>query len=315
MAIVVYGLLVLSTLAVAVVVRLRPNSSQELQDRMRSWWLMATLLFLAVYVSKTTSLVFFGFLSFWALKEYVTLLPTRPADHAALVLAFLSIPVQYYWIARNDYGMFVIFIPVYVFLALPVRLVLSRETTGFVAAAAEIQWGLMAFVFGLSHLRFLASFPRAATGDSDGRTLLLFLVFVVELSDVLQFVWGKALGRHRVIPDVSPHKTWEGLVGGVLSASGASLALRFLTPFTVRETLGVALLVCTAGFLGGAVMSAVKRDFGVKDFGGLIPGHGGMLDRLDSLCYAAPVFFHYVRFYYYQGFGNWSYRGLSDILW
>ena len=316
-AVVVFALLSLATLLVALLGWWKPQAaSRELRERTSSWWWMATLLFAAVYVGDLPSLAFFAFLSFWALKEYVTLLDTRAADHGALVLAFLSIPVQYFWIWRNDYGLFTIFIPVYVFLMLPVRLVLARETAGFVASASQIQWGLMAFVFGLSHLRYVAAFPAAAAGPpADGRSLLLFLVFVTEISDVLQFVWGKTLGRHKVIPAVSPNKTWEGLVGGVLCATALSPLLRFLTPFSLPETLGVSLLVCTAGFLGGAVMSAVKRDFGVKDFGGLIPGHGGMLDRLDSLCYAAPVFFHYVRFFHYPGFGVRPYAGLPDVLW
>ena len=304
MAALVYALLLVATVAVLLVKRFRPQANTgELEARTRSWWVLASLFFLSVYLSHRVSLVFFAFLSFWALKEYVTLLKTRSADHGALVLAFLSIPIQYYWIARNDYGMFVIFIPVYIFLLLPVRLVLAKETAGFVASASEIQWGLMAFVFGLSHLRYVASFPPLAGSEADGRTLLLFVVFVAEISDVLQYVWGKTLGRHKVIPTVSPHKTWEGLLGGVLSATLLSLGIRFLTPFSMRETLLVSLLISIAGFFGGAVMSAVKRDFGVKDFGGLIPGHGGMLDRLDALCYAAPVFFHYVRYFHYRGFG------------
>ena len=239
-------------------------------------------------------------MSFWAMKEFVTLLPTRTADHAALVLAFLAIPVQYLWVQWEWYGMFIIFIPVYMFLMLPIRLVLSRETSGFVASASQIQWGLMAFVFGLSHMSYLTRIqPNHPAGTpADGGTLLLFLVFVVEISDVLQYVWGKTLGRHKVVPTVSPNKTWEGLIGGVLSASALALALRFLTPFSPGEAFGVALLVTVCAFFGGTVMSAVKRDFGVKDFGTLIPGHGGMLDRLDGLCYAAPVFFHYVRYFY-----------------
>jgi phosphatidate cytidylyltransferase len=146
-------------------------------------------------------------------------------------------------------------------------------------------------VFGLSHMAMLLTLPG-------GRTLLLFLVFVTEMSDVLQYVWGKTLGRHKIIPAVSPNKTWEGFLGGIASATLASLLVRFLTPFSVGECLGVALLITLAGFAGGAVMSAVKRDFGVKDFGGIIPGHGGMLDRVDSLCYAAPIFFHYVRYFH-----------------
>jgi len=258
----------------------------------------AAVFFAAILVSNRVSLVFFGFLSFWAMKEYITLLKTRPADHHALVFTFLAIPIQYYWIATGWYGMFIIFIPVYMLLALPVRMVLSKETAGFVASASQIHLGLMFFVFGLSHMAYLLTVGEIDGTGANGRTLVLFLVFVVEMSDVLQYVWGKTTGRHKIIPTVSPNKTWEGFIGGVISASLLSLAIRFLTPFSVIETLLVSLLITIAGFCGGAVMSAIKRDFGVKDFGSAIPGHGGMLDRVDSLCYAAPIFFHYVRYFY-----------------
>jgi phosphatidate cytidylyltransferase len=300
MGFIILGLLVVSSILVALLCRLKPGKNySELFARVKAWWIMAAVFFGAILVGNRLSLVFFGFLSFWALKEYITLLKTRPADHRALVWAFLSVPIQYIWVGMNWYDMFIIFIPVYVFLMLPVRLVLARDTAGFVSAASQIQWGLMAFVFGLSHLAMLLTMPMIPGSTSNGRTLLLFLVFVVELSDVLQFVWGKSIGRHKIIPAVSPNKTWEGLIGGIVTTSLAALLVRFLTPFTLFETFYVSLLLTVAGFFGGAVMSAVKRDFGVKDFGGLIPGHGGMLDRVDSLCYAGPIFFHYVRHFYY----------------
>ncbi len=299
-ALFVFALLVLSSAAVFLLRRVHPEGNfAELRARVRSWWIMAALFFAAVALGSRLSIWFFGFLSFWAMKEYITLLKTRPADHGGLVLLFLSIPIQYYWIATGWYGMFVVFIPVYIFLLLPVRLVLARETSGFVASASQMQWGLMAFVFGLSHLAFLRELPVRANTQASGRTLILFLVFVTEISDVLQYVWGKTLGRHKVIPTVSPNKTWEGLLVGIASTLALSLTLRWLTPFSVPETLLAALIITAAGFCGGAVMSAVKRDFGVKDFGDTIPGHGGVLDRVDSLCYAAPLFFHYVRYYYY----------------
>jgi phosphatidate cytidylyltransferase len=300
MGLIVLIVLVIASAAVLILRRLKPQKDySELSARIRSWWVMAGIFFAAVGASARAALVLFAFFSFWALKEYITLLKTRPADHRALVWSFLAIPIQYYWIATGWYGMFAIFIPVYMFLVLPVRLLLAKEVTGFVASASQIQWGLMAFVFGLSHLGYLVSLPVSAGHQADGRMLLLFLVFVVEISDVLQYVWGKTLGHHKIIPAVSPNKTWEGFLGGIGTTILLSLVLRFLTPFTLLETAGVALLITVAGFCGGAVMSAVKRDFGVKDFGSIIPGHGGVLDRVDSLCYAAPLFFHYVRYCYY----------------
>ncbi len=300
MGLLILGALALSSVGVALLRRAQPSRDfSELAARVKAWWIMAAVFFGAIAASARVSLVFFAFLSFWALKEYVTLLKTRPADHRALVWAFLAVPIQYLWVGLGWYGMFVVFIPVYMFLILPIRLVLAKQTAGFVASASQIQWGLMAFVFGLSHLGMLLALPAVGKPPANGRTLLLFLVVVTELSDVFQYVWGKTLGRHKILPSVSPNKTWEGFLGGIITTALISLLLRFLTPFAVLETIGIALLITVAGFFGGAVMSAVKRDFGVKDFGELIPGHGGMLDRVDSLCYAAPVFFHCVRYFYY----------------
>jgi phosphatidate cytidylyltransferase len=301
MGLLVLVVLVVASVAVALLQRKRPQKDfSEVSARVRAWWIMAAVFFGAIVVSNRISLVFFTLMSFWAMKEYVTLLKTRPADHHALVLTFLAVPIQYLWIGLDPpwYGMFIIFIPVYMLLSLPVRMVLSKDTKGFVESASQIQWGLMIFVFGLSHMAYLLTFPTLGETRANGRTLVLFLVFVVEMSDVLQYIWGKTIGRHKIIPAVSPNKTWEGFIGGIATAMLLSLAIRFLTPFTILETMSVSLLITIAGFFGGAVMSAAKRDFGVKDFGSVIPGHGGMLDRVDSLCYAAPIFFHYVRYFH-----------------
>jgi len=300
MALVISGLLVVASSVVEALRRAKPDRDfRELAARVRAWWVMAAIFFAALAVSNRLALIFFGLLSFWAMKEYITLLNTRPADHRALVWVFLAIPIQYYWIAIGWYGMFIIFIPVYMFLWLPFRLVLAGETAGFMSSASQIQWGLMAFGFGLSHLAYLKAMPPLARSAADGRGLLLFLVFIAEISDVMQYIWGKLMGRHKILPRVSPNKTWEGFAGGIATATLVGVLARFLTPFSPAEAALVSFLIAAAGFCGGAVMSAVKRDFGVKDFGAIIPGHGGMLDRVDSLCYAAPVFFHYVRYFYY----------------
>src|SRR6185295_13294028 len=226
MGLLILAVLIVATVVVAALERARPRKDfSELSARVRAWWVMAAVFLAAILVSNRISLVFFGLLSFWAMKEYITLLKTRPADHHALVFTFLAIPIQYYWIGIGWYGMFIIFIPVYMMLALPVRMVLSKETAGFVASASQIQLGLMLFVFGLSHMGYLLTVGE--TG-ANGRTLVLFLVFIVEMSDVLQYIWGKTLGVRKIIPTVSPNKTWEGFIGGIASAMLLSLAIRFL---------------------------------------------------------------------------------------
>ena len=155
----------------------------------------------------------------------------------------------------------------------------------------------MLTVFCISHIAYLLRLqPLNPQAGSVG--LVLFLLFTTQFNDVCQYVWGKLLGRHKIVPKVSPNKTWEGFVGGVASAVLLGTLLWWATPFNPWQSALMSLAITMMGFFGGLTMSAIKRDRGVKDYGTLIPGHGGMLDRIDSLCFAAPVFFHLTRYYF-----------------
>jgi phosphatidate cytidylyltransferase len=270
----------------------------NLNARIRSWWTMVAVFVVALATGGIGSVVLFAFLSFVALREFITLTPTRRGDHRTLFWAFfIFIPIQYLLVGFQWYGLFAIFIPVYAFLFIPMRSALAGDTEDFLARTAKIQWGLMIAVYCVSHAPALLMLEPA--GDkSQGANLLFFLILVVQLSDVLQYAFGKTLGRHRILPSVSPNKTWEGAIGGIAGATLVGTLLWWATPFTPWAAAGISLLVCLAGFAGGLVMSAIKRDRGVKDFGTLIEGHGGVLDRIDSLCFAAPLFFHVVRYFY-----------------
>jgi phosphatidate cytidylyltransferase len=277
----------------------RPSPAVDnLNARIKAWWVMVALLAGAFLCGTGGVVLLFAFASFFALREFLTLTETRRGDHYALAaMFFVVLPVQYWLIWRDWYGLYSIFIPVYVFLLLPIIAVLRGDTTRFMVRIAEMQWGLMICVFCLSHV------PALLTLDIpgyEGRELLLicFLVLVVQSSDVLQYVFGKLFGRRKVAPSLSPSKTWEGLVGGVASASLLGGALWWITPFTIPQAFGMAVVITLLGFFGGLVMSAIKRDRGVKDWGRMIEGHGGMLDRLDSVVFAAPVFFHLTRYWF-----------------
>lgn len=270
----------------------------NLNARINAWWIMFIVVGLALLAGKAGVVVLFGFASFVALREYVTIAPTRRGDHWALLLSFFVIlPFQYFLVWIEWYGLFSIFIPVYAFLMLPILTVISGDTQNYMQRTATIQWGLIITVFCLSHV------PALLTLDIPGYQgrnafLLVFLVLVVQSSDVLQYVWGKLLGRHKVAPELSPSKTVEGLVGGVLSATLLGSALWWTTPFSPLVAAMISFSITVMGFLGGLVMSAIKRDRKVKDWGTVIEGHGGMLDRLDSVCFSAPVFFHVVRYWW-----------------
>lgn len=270
----------------------------NLNQRIAAWWAMVALVALAFAGGKGGVIVLFALLSLLALREFVTLTYTRRSDHVALALAFyVFLPLQYGLIWIEWYGLYSIFIPIYAFLFLPIVAALRADTNRFLERIAEVQWALMLAVFCLSHVPALVTLEVPGYA---GRNLLLiaFLVIVVQSSDVLQYVWGKLFGRHKVAPLLSPSKTWEGFAGGVTSATALGAALYWITPFTMFEAAAIALAINLMGFFGGLVMSGIKRDLGVKDWGHLIAGHGGVLDRLDSVLFAAPVYFHIVRYWY-----------------
>lgn len=297
------GLILLVATLVGQGLRLRagdvPSAVVEnLNARIYAWWAMVVVIGAAFSLGNGAVILLFYGLSFYALREFLTLTPTRRGDYTALVAAFyLALPLQYLLIYFDWYGLFSIFIPVYGFLLLPILAASSGDSTRFLERASKVQWGLMIAVFCVSFVPALLTLDIAGY---EGRNLLLiaYLVIVVQLSDVLQYVCGKLFGKRKIAPNLSPSKTVEGFVGGVVLSALLGAAMWWATPFNPWQSFLIALLINLLGFAGGIVMSAIKRDRGVKDWGHMIEGHGGMLDRLDSVCFAAPIFFHLVRYWW-----------------
>lgn len=273
----------------------RKATIDNLNARIRAWWIMIGIFSISFVIGPAGSMLLFAFISVLALREYVSLISTTRADHRTLFWSFFVFtPLQYWFWYRGWYGFAVILIPVYAFLFVPIRLALAGETTGFLDRAARIQWGLMVCVYCISYAPALLTLNIPGYQRQDAK-LLLFLVIVVQLSDVFQYIWGKLLGKRRIAPSISPNKTWEGFIGGVASAVAVGTSLWWMTPFSPLQALLLSLAVALMGFAGGLTMSAIKRDRGVKDFGSTIEGHGGILDRMDSICFSAPLFFHLTR--------------------
>ena len=271
---------------------------QNLNARTRAWWMMVAVFGLALATGGIGSVILFALTSFLALREFITLTPTRPGDHRTLFwVFFIILPLQYYLIAIKWYGLFSILIPVYAFLFIPIRSATAGNCDNFLERTAKIQWGLMVCVYCVSHVPALLTLDIPGYAGQNGK-LMFYFVLVAQISDVLQYVWGKTLGRHKIAPNVSPNKTWEGFIGGIATATLIGAGLWWATPFTPWQSAGMSLVITLMGFAGGLVMSAIKRDRGVKDYGNLIEGHGGVMDRIDSLCFAAPVFFHFTRFFF-----------------
>jgi len=298
-----FGVLVIASLIGLILARVARTESgraivANINARVKSWWVMVVVLFGALALGPRGTTVVFAVISFLALREFLTATPTRPADHAALAASFFVIlPAQFWLVDRAWYGMFVILIPVYAFVCIPMLMVLQGDVTDFLERNARTQWGLMVCVYFISHIPMLMHLDvRPLRMGPAG--LVLFLIGVTQGSDVLQYVWGKLLGTRPIAPTLSPRKTIEGFAGGVMTASALGAAMFRLTPFTPWQAFGVALLLCITGFFGGLILSAIKRERGLKDWGTLIEGHGGMMDRIDSLCFSAPVYFHILRYFF-----------------
>lgn len=295
------------TYLVGVIIRRQPDSTinpaivQAFTSRIRAWWLMFVILTAAFLLGPTATVVLFFLVSFWALREFVTLTPTRMGDHRTLFwIFFLFAPLQFILVARGNayYGLYSIVIPVYVYLFIPARIAIAGDYKRFLERAAKIQAAILICVYALSYAPALLYLDYTVdekewTGSSAG--VLLFLILIVQVGDAMQYVWSRYLGKHVIAPAINSSRTWEGFFGGTLTTMLIGAVLFFVTPFNPWQAAIMSLVTAVSGFAGGMTMSAIKRDRGVKDYGTLVVGHAGILDRIDSLCFAAPVFFHLTR--------------------
>ena len=309
---VVFGLLTLVTVA-GMLLSLRERRAHgddaELARRrhdnanlLRVSWIMAMVFWVGWVLGEGVSIVLFGVLSFFALREFISLSPTRRGDHRSLVLAFFVVlPVQYSLVASARFDLFTVFIPVYVFLAIPVASALAGDPQRFLERNAKLQWGIMVCVYGMSHVPalLLLNFKGYAGKNA---FLVFFLVFSVQTCMIVQRLVARHWRRHPVAPEVSQSFSWHSWAVGVVAGGLFGGLLSAITPFKPAQALAMALIACTAGSLGHLVMKALKRDRGVTNWGaqGLssVTGAGGLLDRVDGLCFAAPVFFHSVHWYF-----------------
>ena len=311
MFVLVFGLLLLASLSLFLLSMREHEDGQKqqthqerignLSDLLRTSWALIFVFWVAWLTSDITRLVLFALGSFFALREFLTLSPTRQGDHRSLVLAFFVVlPLQYFLVGTEHFDLFTVFIPVYVFLALPVASALANDPVRFLERNAKLQWGIMVCIYGMSHVPalMLLDFPRY---DKQNAFLVLFLVLVVQTCMVTQHLVARYRPRPPMAPHISQSFTWQSWGWGMAAGSLLGALLAGITPFMPGQAFGLSLIACAAGSLGHLVMKALKRDRGIpiwRGQGKSVTGAGGMLDRIDSLCFAAPVFFHSVRWYF-----------------
>jgi phosphatidate cytidylyltransferase len=280
---------------------LDPAAVRSFNSRIRGWWIMCTVLAAAFWLGATATVVLFGLVSFWALREFITLTPTRLGDHRALFWVFFAFtPAHYVLVGYNRYDIFSVFLPLYGTLFVLARVAIAGDSKRFLERTAKIQAGLMVCVYCLSFAAALLQLPVAAANTAGqpppamaNFRLLFFLILLVQFADCMQYVWSRMLGKRLVAASVSSNRTWEGLLGSAVSTSLLASALWWAAPpYQPWQAALAGFVVSLMGFAGGMTMSAIKRDRGVTDYGTLVTGHGGVLDRIDSTCFAAPVFYH-----------------------
>jgi phosphatidate cytidylyltransferase len=278
--------------------------------RVRAWCMMLVILILGLLLERyvPATAILFGLISFWALREFITMTPTRRGDHRTLFWTFIVFtPLQYVLIGLDAYAVYTVMIPVYASLFIPARIAIAGDPKRFLERVAKIQAGLLICVYCLSHAPAILSLTLTdaakqpwmiASVRGSNASVLFFFVLIVQLNDVFQYMWSQLLGKHVIAPQINASRTWEGLIGGTLSTMLAGMMLSWATPFGLSWSGPIAGVVALAGFAGSMTMSGIKRDRGVQDYGTLVSGHAGVLDRIDSLCFAAPVFFHITRFFF-----------------
>ncbi|MNZ35193.1 Phosphatidate cytidylyltransferase [compost metagenome] len=275
--------------------RTQPNKDYTgIGIRIKTWWGMFIIFSLATLFNPVVSLLSLMVLTFFALKEYFSMIRSRKADRRLYLWAYLSIPVQFYWIYTEWYGMFIIFIPVYVFLFLPMPRLINKGTVGFLRSVSSTQWGLMLMVFGLSHLAYF----QFATPQYGGG-LVLFLVVLTQLNDVVHYVVSIYLGKHKVVPTANPYLTWEGFACAFLVTTVCSyLIYPYLTPLDPTFGFFSGMLISLSGFFGSLTVSVLKRDLLIGDDDKFEALKKSYLSRVDSLAYTSPVFFHVIRYFF-----------------
>ena len=286
-----------------------PAVVDMLSQRIRAWWMMCAILVASFQLGYTASMVLFGLVSFWALREYITMTPTRRGDHRTLFwVFFVFTPLQYVLVGLNHRS-FMLAIPVFASLFIPIRIAFAGDHKRFLERSAKIQAGLLICVYSLSYAPALLHLELQTydlvsqswvlwSNTHSNAGVLFYFVLIVQLSDIAQYAWGALLGKHVIAPTINSSRSWEGFVGAVATAALAGILLRWVTPFGIWESSCMAMAIAVVGFSGRMVMSAIKRDRGVNDTGTLVTGHSGVLDRIDSICFAAPVFFHLTRAFY-----------------
>ncbi|MFA6237759.1 MAG: phosphatidate cytidylyltransferase [Bacteriovorax sp.] len=276
------------------------NLINELIERTRSWWVMLLIFTVVVFINRELATIGIALLSLIAFRELSSNLNLRNSDRRTILWCYIAIPFQFMAAYTQYYAFFVIFIPVIMYIFLTFRTVAKGDVENITRSLGSIHWAIMLTIFSFSHIVYILSFPLKENFSAGNGGMVLFLVLITEFNDIFQFTCGKFFGKNKIIPSVSPNKTTEGFIGGMILTTFMGYLLKFLLPINTEKTVILTVLLCIVGFSGDITLSAVKREHKIKDMGNSIPGHGGMMDRLDSLAFTSITFFYLIRYWSYK---------------
>lgn len=295
-ALAAFGVMIAGSLARLIALRrAAPAKAKERLDSLKSWWAVAIVILGAALLGRTAAVILFAAVSAAALSEFFALRRDAIGHRDLPALAYGLTGLSYVWIWLGWSQVFIAFLPLAGLLVLSTRMVLLQRTSGFTREVAQTYWGLLLAAYAPAYAVLLFTLPVETNAAAGGAGWFLFLLLLTETGDIAQAHIGRRIGRRKLAPVVSPHKTWEGLAGGIAVAMLLAVLLaRPLTPWSPATAVAAGVFIPVVGLFGDLNISAIKRDAGVKDSSQLLPGQGGILDRIDSLTFAAPLFYYFV---------------------
>lgn len=272
----------------------------EMITRTHSWWIIYALSILFFCINPSLGFVGLALLAIGAWHEFNLRLPAGLMPQRVRWMVTIFIVFEFFAAAQGAVLLTMAFLPISLFVLVTIWVLLFEPRTSAMTAPSTAMWGLSITALGLSHLALLLALPKMPSFAGSMAGILLYYIFLTQFNDVLQFLWGTIFGKHKIAPDLSPKKTWEGFLGAAATTTIIAFLLRDMTPFSAIQSLIVGAILAISGYFGDLNISAVKRNLNIKDMGQVIPGHGGLLDRLDSITLSSLVYVYLIVYWFYD---------------
>ena len=293
-------LLVVATIIFYTLHRFSPSSlSQNLKQRTNSWWVIFALFILLMGIDNRITFIGFAFISFIAHREMVSNISLPFSARRTILWSYLAIPIQYALAYYGNYMLFITFIPLTMCFLLSLRTIIEDSPEQSLQVFSQLLWSLLITTYTISHIVYFISLPAIPGTIKSYQSFIFFLIFICQVNDIFQYISGKIFGRFSIAPQISPNKTYAGVIGGILGSSLLAYSFSSLMPLTVIQSVFLGAIISVTGFLGDLNISAIKRSLNVKNMSDFIPGHGGILDRIDSLTFSSVIYFYLIYYWIY----------------